>query len=711
MIAKVPDHVKPQDPEKDGSSRTPSAKVNGDPAGQGFGAYGNGRIYDRVMDLSPENWKHEAKTHANEPWVASLEGRLAIRCFARGVMGCAFFALGKDYAGWAMRGSNIGGREYAGYHPDAALSDSHWAQMPARFAAKLFDTVAGKPIQYAVHAITGDAEAGVRAVTFRPTNSFSSGLEIAGRRRGRSLGHEVVGVTFDFATMSVGDGLGQDIAGLFDPNVTKSWLKEGKINYPALVKRMASNTFRYLTYNAGEDWAVALPYVYYIRAQRNLIDHFSPGFKYDSDRSLNGGSMKVNDHGQVVGNYNIEGALDLQGRFTAYNIGTLMFREGYLGTGKKLVDWYDAGMHVPKIDTNPATALESAYDWAKSTARWAARDVVKGAIYMTPAVPFFWATRTPQSKHRGLFIHPEHGAVSYMNSAKFDTTRGTQGYHDLVHANELRHKHVGDFSPETPVYFRHFDDQALRWHGEPSDGRVVNQFTPQGYDPYARTFGKVDKVFNTLGSVSNDVRRAMHRPIYKTARSYGYDWNTPHGSDLGHVAPKLVNDANWWKDLSNTYSSAAVSYTPYFFAKTDMFSKLWDHGRTDVAIERAIDGATSLNMGEFGAGCSEIWQSLKGGPLKDPKREAAAQDAIRNDVSPPDVFAPPLLSADYMEQRGAQKKFTKQVEAERKENPQGFKTPDEQPDKPHTAAHVKHASFVDQVTDRDHGAPPGATIH
>lgn len=710
MIAKVPENEVRREQAEPASERSSRGRPPGDPGAHGFGAYANGRVYDRVTDLSPENWKKEEHDHAEQPWAASMQGRLAIRTFARGVLGCTFYALGNRYASWAMGKQKINGTEYAGYHPDASLAESHWSMLPARFTAKLFDTAAGKPIQYAVHAVTGDAEAAVKAVTFRPTNSYSSGREIAGRMRGRSLGHEVVGVTFDFATMSIGDGLGQDIAAVFDPNVTKSWLKDGKIDYPMMARRMAANTFRYLTYNAGEDWAVALPYVYFIRAQRNLINHFSPGFKYDSDRGLNGGSFKVNDRGEVVGNYNIEGALDLQSRFTAYNIGTLMFRECYLENARKLMQWYDAGMPAPKM-SDPAHIAESAYDWAKSTARWAARDIVKGALYMTPAVPFFWITRTPQTKYRGLFIHPELGAVSYVNSSKPGLVSGQQGYHDLVHANEMRHRHGGDFSPDTPVYFRRFEERDMSWHGDPEGSHVTNLFTPRGFNAYDKSFGPVDSALNEFGKVSNNFRRAVHGPVYRYGRHVGYDWNAPHGSDLSHVSPKLVKEVNWWKDLSNAYSLAAISYTPYFFAKTDTFSKLWDHGRTDVAIERAIDGLTGLNMGEFGAGCSEIWQSLKGGPLKDPEREAAAQHAIKNDISPPDVFAPPILSADYLEKRREQKQFTKQLKAERQEHAKPHGRQDDG-DKPHKAAHVKHASFVDQVTaDRDHSAPPGTTFH
>ena len=163
---------------------------------------------------------------------------------------------------------------------------------------------------------------------FRDTRNYGY-VDKAGKKLfGRSLGSEVVGVTFDFASMSFGDYMTRYVIALMDPNAHKHWMKDGHVDIPGGLKDLMKNIFRGATYAAGEDIAVAIPYVYGMRAQRHMIDKFSPKFKYDSDRGLNGGSYKSKD-GKIIGDYQLEGALDLMGRFSWYNVGTKMFRDAY----------------------------------------------------------------------------------------------------------------------------------------------------------------------------------------------------------------------------------------------------------------------------------------------------------------------------------------------------------------------------------------------
>src|SRR5690606_383771 len=225
---------------------------------------------------------------------------------------------------------------------------------------------------------------------------------------GRSLGHEAVSITFDFFSASIGDAFGRDIAGWFDPNVKKKWVKDGKISIPEAINSAIQSTARYVAYHGGEDLAVAVPYAYYMKGQRAVLNRFSPGFKYDFDRGLHGGSFKIDETGKIIGNYNLEGMIDLQGRFTAYNIGTLMYREGYNYIADRLegkkATLYGAPDKIEKggLASNIANGT-----------KWGLRSIVKGTIFMTPAIPFFSVFRSSQRKHHGVFIHKHNGILAY----------------------------------------------------------------------------------------------------------------------------------------------------------------------------------------------------------------------------------------------------------------------------------------------------------
>lgn len=560
-----------------------------------LGAYGSNSLY--TLDLSKDRWKQEHAQNKGKLINSTPEGRLAIRSFSRGVLGALCFAGGGRYAGAKM----------ASYHPERA--PENWLQHAARF----FDVAAGRPIEAAVNALGGD---GRKAVTFRPTNTYYGG------QSGRTLGHDAVMVTFDFAAMSVGDALGRDIASLADPAAYHAWKREdGSIDPSQAVKTLATNAFRYLTYNQGEDWAVALPYVYYLRWQRGVINKFSPGFAYDSDRGLNGGSFKVDHHGRVVGNYQMEGLLDLQGRFTAYNIGTLMFREAYTSVADKYLNWQKDGFALPTLhadDLTPAALAKKAVDHVKDTGAWAARDAIKGTLYMTPSVPFFWLTRSPQTKYRGLYIHPEQGPIGFM--------RNTQPVKmDLLHVNELtrpdnkQRSEPARFTEQTPLFFSKFNESS-GWSTQP----LLPPATRPRTDPYAQTFGPVDAVLNSFGAVNNRLRKAAHGPV---------KWLS--GAD----------DPLRLKLFSDTYVNASLAYTPYFWSKTE-FANLWDNARMDTAIERALHGVNTLSPAELGAGLNEIGHSLRLEPLPDPAREQKAQARLRNDISAADIFDPKLFQED-----------------------------------------------------------------
>ena len=264
-------------------------------------------------DLSVSKWNRK------QAWNSGPGGRALIRVFSRGALGAAFFAAGGWYVS-KQGGGMVGYKAIANSSVDfktgmkgfATIYEKHGFRKPLQYVARAIDEVVGRPIK-AMAGFFG-ADSPEYWVKFRPTTArFDEPMP------GRSLGEEAVGITFDFFSASVGDALGRDIADNLDPNNKKTFWKDekGHNSLWAFITNSEKALWRYVSYNGGEDWAVAIPYAYYLRGQRNLINHFSPGFIYDSDRSLNGGSFKYKGN-QVVGNYNLEGMLDLQGRFTAY---------------------------------------------------------------------------------------------------------------------------------------------------------------------------------------------------------------------------------------------------------------------------------------------------------------------------------------------------------------------------------------------------------
>ena len=530
-----------------------------------------------VPELSQKNWELQAK---NLRWDSTPQGRLVERLITRGGLGAAAFAAGNWYA---RRGVGM-----LDYKPNL-----EWLQIdktkPLQYIAKLVDSTAGEGIEGAAKLF--GVKNPERWVLFRHTNN----LGIVSGTHGRSLGHETVVVTFDFFCASVADAFGRGVFDAVDPNIKHEWKDtKGHIHPLAALKETAKSLVRYVTYNGGEDWAVALPYVYFVRGQRSLINNFSPRFKYDSDRGLNGGSFKVDDKAQVIGNYNMEGMLDLQGRFTFYNIGTLMYREAYN---------HVAGMfngHKTKLYGSPDGADDKRsgllHD-AEHLLKWTARSAIKGVITMTPAVPFFSILRTSQSKYKGLFINqnPDSDGVLGFTNGK--------GNPEMLHSFE--HERMDDWFRKNnpPVTFRKFNNGEWKVGFPPLGVHPLSDLS-KPFDAYGQSFGKFDSALNQIGKLQNEARKGIQR---------------------------FVGNSNWkYKPnqlQTSTYVNAAFAYTPYMYAKRET-AVLWDNGKTDMAAERMIDGVANLDLKEIKEGASEVWRAILHKPFADPKREAEAQKRI-----------------------------------------------------------------------------------
>jgi hypothetical protein len=302
---------------------------------------------------------------------------------------------------------------------------------------------------------------------------------------------------------------------------------------------------------------------------------------------LNGGSFKI-DGGNVVGNYNLEGMLDLQGRFTAYNIGTLMYREWY-----NKMDNLFHGKHTnlygaPDAKDENLGVLGNLEHFAK----WTARSVVKGVITMTPVVPFFSVFRTPQSKYKGLFIDQdiEKGGILGFSDQN--------GNHEMLHANEpsCSNRFFAENKPDVTI--RRFNAGNWQVIQPPLKNHPLNT----GFNAYSN-----GGLLNAVGKAQNAVRSRFNGMFGSAVSKRGMD----------------------------NYFNAAFAYTPYMYAKRES-AILWDNAKMDMAAERMIDGATSLNYKEFKAGAGEVWQAILHKPFADKKREEESHERILKDTSPAD---------------------------------------------------------------------------
>jgi O6-methylguanine-DNA--protein-cysteine methyltransferase len=629
-------------------------------------------------------------------WKDSPQGRLAIRLFSRGIMGAAFFTAGgllnRRWMHTSEETLNEAEKLLEGKY-DATKTFSE-QKNPLQFIAKTIDVFVGKPIEFIVKIVTGNETLAKNSIRFRPTKfkdmeeslykiaraaknkettTYRKVAKALGspeardacakaiRRvrsmplplvhRGRSLGNETVAVTFDFFCASIGDAIGRDIADLFDSKVEKKWLKDGHVDFKQAAKSAAKSAFRYVTYNGGEDWAVAIPYVYFMKGQRSLINHFSPGFERDFDSNLNGGSFKIDEHKNIIGNYNIEGALDLQSRFTVYNMGTLAYRELYDFTARKLQGKNAVLYGAPDKDTSHETFGKK----IGNVFKWLTRSVVKGGIYMTPATPFFWITRTPQTKHRGLFIYTDPNRKAWtLNYENPKVERLVEAgvvqhrkYENLYASelSEITNKETGvktigntitNFTPETRTYFSRYNPDPKKDPGHQFEWRNKEWFEGKGnnpvsnfpFDAHKDTFNVVDKGLNAAGKANHELAKALDKPAA---------WMDKFSKDnpkIGGAFKKILSlkSTDDFKRFTHPFIYASASYTPYMYAKAEA-AKLWDTGKMDYALERMIDGAAGLNWGEFKAGVSETTNAFLHHPFSDPKREEEANRRNKFDTS------------------------------------------------------------------------------
>jgi hypothetical protein len=533
---------------------------------QSYGSY----LFSNFEDPGTSGFD-ENKAH---PWSSYTIPRMSIRVFSRGLLGATFYTIANRW---------IPG-QLAGYSASKAITMETVMHQPGQVVARAFDLAYGKPIQWIVRGFyktQGKAGAELEelvanSVRFRGKKDFGDPDGM-----GRSLGAEVFGMTADFAAGSVGDATGRKIAAIFDPNDPNSWENEdGSVDAKKFAKAFARDAWQIVSLNQGEDWAAALPYVYQMRWQRQAINRLYKGFKATSDFQLNGGSFRLDGEGRIVDSYAKAGALDLQLRFTGYNWYTLMYRDAY----NELKNWakgYQAEKDEAETrqpDTVSGNPLVGAVEEAAHLVRYVAKSAVKATIYMTPAVPFFWASRTPQTKYKGIGLYlddrmgiakmPNGQPFSYFNMNEAFKADAGKAHYPLTHGEPLLAGHNPQYSLKAAAFGPNFD-------------------------PFARehTRGVLDRTLNPVG-----------RFCYNTADK-SYNMMRKAGINVHKAA---VHD----------WVNASISYTPYMIAKAETALR-WDRPKDssglndmDRAIYRMLDGVASLNPGEVRAGFRDIGEEI-----------------------------------------------------------------------------------------------------
>ena len=532
----------------------------------------------------------KAGTDEQPAWSDSTAGRGAIRLISRGIVGAAFFTIGGRMARSQLQG----------------YQEQHWkwdASKPLQAIAKGFDYTLGNVIKSGVKAVAsvshpGQAETIAKnAVTFRQKRHFDVLVDGQWQKElGRSYGADVVSFTFDFAMASVGDALTRNVIQAFDPNVKKSWMlndagapaARGEKNHFSLsegVKAVGRSSWRIISKNQGEDWAAAIPYAFQMKFQRQFLgsifeERFN-GHKIVFDNNWNGGAYKVNQHGQIVGDYQLVGAIDLHARFVGYNWYTLMFREGYNKLGNAFNAWKNDGyaIHAPHMPEhfNPIT---TPIDAVAHSMRYVTKSFIKANMYMNPAVVPFWVMRVSQSKWRG------HNYISTENTHELGPethvwNKNVEGY--LRPYDKSNYDHY-----PTDTTFNRFEkgfSQTLNWIGRGpyklgiEAGRGADKLSRNGLFPRSKWFDNL---------ITHDLRQPWEpiteRQLYKGRRN-----------------------------LMHEYVDASMAYTPYMFAKAELGLRVDDTkgdgslGQMDKAIYRFMDNVASFNLKGTGSSLKEMW--------------------------------------------------------------------------------------------------------
>ena len=448
---------------------------------------------------------------------------------------------------------------------------------------------------------------------------------------GRSYGAEVVGITFDFAMASIGDATTRSAIQALDPNIRKAWMvddngevvepgEKGHFDAKKFATAFTKGAWRIFSKNQGEDWFAAIPYVYQMKLQRQFINNIFnkqfQGHKIQFDNGWNGGAFRVNEQGQIIGDLQLAGAMDLHARFVGYNFYTLMYREAYDSIARGFKDWKEHGFAIhPHLPENP---ISEAISGIGNATRYVAKSFIKANLYMNPAVVAFWIFRVPQSKWRGGLIHSDAAATEncLMTSKPVDLSQP----HMVM---EGQHNYNATANTPANAAGMHLYGQGTANH-TPNDtlhlgGRLVPNPIP-GHDPYNPAIYEHYKTETTLDKVEKGFSRALN-PL----GSFSFWAGTKATKLADTLASKSktidrflsVNPAGNYTAAARErfvrgYMDAAISYTPYMWAKAETALRVDDRGadgklgQMDTAIYRLIDDVTTFNFHDAWAATKQI---------------------------------------------------------------------------------------------------------
>ncbi len=594
-----------------------------------------------------------------------MQGRAAIRMISRGIVGAAAMT-------W---GGRIARNQLNNYSPYEWEWDS---SKPLQALAKGFDVTLGKVIGGAAYrmantrGLTGAAKVAAReraaheATTFRTKSYYHTSdgrLTAYGNpMNGRSLGAEMVSVTFDFAMASIGDATTRNIFQAIDPNTVKPWIvgDDGKAAKPGEKshfdagkwgKSVARATWRVLSKNQGEDWAAALPYVYQMKFQRQLLSNAwgkrYTGTKMAFDNNWNGGAYEINKAGQVIGDYQLPGAIDLHARFVGYNWYTLMFRESYDTINGAFEKWKNDGykIHAPHIHDPVHSAMRT----AGGSARYIAKSFIKANLYMNPSMFFFWPMRVSQSKWRaGMILNdvkPTTSALgathTYTEQAVMTREKFQEKGLDLPLSGVM--ERMIHQSPRTGINFNYQTTRRMPTNGRgeslwgdkvqdtlnfgdehtvtnpmvgfssPYDKRIYEHYpTATKIDRFEKRFSQT---LNPIGKASYDLGTLATKAVFKLSPSNplrkfvskrdGY--HDPHGPDW----ETHTNTAG--ESFIRSFIDTSLSYTPYMYAKAEFGMRVDDRpgggklGQMDKAIYGLLDNVSRFDIGATGHSLAKIW--------------------------------------------------------------------------------------------------------
>jgi hypothetical protein len=562
------------------------------------------RTYAPHAEQESQNWAVAERDFWQKPdkhWTDTPLGRAGIEFASRITLGGMFFAL---------MGASDSAKKLQDYDPKsyqqhrAEGGKNTWLE----HIAYGIDRTIGVAMKRTLTACYGGDDAAIAkadaALRFRETRKHNK-LNVPGR----SLGAEMTIVTADFAAMSVGSGIMRQVfMGALNPSERKAWLKDGSFDLGHTVKRLASKAWEILSYNAGEDMAVAAFYVPLMRSIRNLIDKVSPGFKYGSDRVDNGASIVVDDKGNIQSHQQIAGMADLQIRFTVYNVLTQLYRDGYNGVAQKLREWRDKHfvLSTPEFIKDPISIPERMVNTVKGTSRYLAISSIRSILQMTPSMPFFSLIRIPASKPMGLAVHPELGMMVFANDDgtpsdiklranqhKGDGTKYEEGY-GFYSKRKVTFQNAS-------ILFKALDAK----HNPFRDSAEGVSYNPLGQGKKGMPL-QYDAVARATDAIGTTVRELADKPIWN--KSQDWFWKiTGHGADS--------------KDMSKRAALAGMPYASYFAAKV-FFRESFVNEQMNLAIGRMIDGVTSLNWKDFSEGWSEMNRTAFRMPFKEPNRQA-----------------------------------------------------------------------------------------